>query len=189
MALRRDVYKSEGPVDIPLSRCRQAGANGGFPALGEAGRRCSQTFLSEGDEGKRNASRHHAGCICGLASCRSGSVEPRSFRGIFTRGVSAQCTGKRMDRSGTSTMSLPTARWTTLAPSFSAATCSVPCVARGRTSHGRAGGATNPPYHAPTFVLTHYEREPVVMKRGTTFFFVTGGIEEASCSHRLLLTF
>src|SRR3954454_4727154 len=60
MALRRDVYKSEGPVDIPLSRCRQAGANGGFPALGEAGRRCSQTFLSEGDAGKRNASRHHA---------------------------------------------------------------------------------------------------------------------------------
>ncbi len=28
------------------------------------------------------------------------------------------------------------------APSFSAATCSVPCVAHGRTSHGRAGGAT-----------------------------------------------
>jgi dihydrofolate reductase len=37
----------------------------------------------------------------------------------------------------------------------------------------------NPPYHAPTFVLTHYEREPVVMEGGTTFFFVTGGIEEA----------
>src|SRR5260221_4588958 len=38
---------------------------------------------------------------------------------------------------------------------------------------------TNPPYHAPTFVLTHYEREPLVMEGGTTFFFVTGGIEEA----------
>ena len=37
----------------------------------------------------------------------------------------------------------------------------------------------NPPYHAPTFVLTHYEREPIVMEGGTTFFFVTGGIEEA----------
>jgi dihydrofolate reductase len=37
----------------------------------------------------------------------------------------------------------------------------------------------NPPYHAPTFVLTHYEREPVVMEGGTTFHFVTGGIEEA----------
>jgi len=37
----------------------------------------------------------------------------------------------------------------------------------------------NPPYHAPTFVLTHYEREPLVMEGGTTFFFVTGGIEEA----------
>src|SRR5580693_5311254 len=37
----------------------------------------------------------------------------------------------------------------------------------------------NPPYHAPTFVLTHYEREPLVMEGGTTFYFVTGGIDEA----------
>jgi dihydrofolate reductase len=37
----------------------------------------------------------------------------------------------------------------------------------------------NPPYHAPAFVLTHYEREPLVMEGGTTFYFVTGGIEEA----------
>lgn len=37
----------------------------------------------------------------------------------------------------------------------------------------------DPPYHAPTFVLTHYEREPLVMEGGTTFHFVTGGVEEA----------
>jgi dihydrofolate reductase len=37
----------------------------------------------------------------------------------------------------------------------------------------------NPPYHAPTFVLTHYEREPLVMEGGTTFYFVTDGIDEA----------
>jgi dihydrofolate reductase len=37
----------------------------------------------------------------------------------------------------------------------------------------------NPPYHAPTFVLTHHAREPLVMEGGTTFYFVTGGIEEA----------
>jgi len=37
----------------------------------------------------------------------------------------------------------------------------------------------NPPYHAPTFVLTHYEREPIEMEGGTTFYFVSGGIEEA----------
>jgi dihydrofolate reductase len=37
----------------------------------------------------------------------------------------------------------------------------------------------NPPYHSPTFVLTHYRREPLVMQGGTTFHFVTGGIEEA----------
>src|SRR3954454_18956540 len=51
MALRRDVYKSEGPVDIPLSRCRQAGANGGFPALGEAGRRCAKRFFQKAMQG------------------------------------------------------------------------------------------------------------------------------------------
>jgi dihydrofolate reductase len=37
----------------------------------------------------------------------------------------------------------------------------------------------NPPYHAPTFVLTHHEREPLVMEGGTTFYFVTDGLEEA----------
>src|ERR1700730_16928523 len=37
----------------------------------------------------------------------------------------------------------------------------------------------NPPYHTPTFVLTHYDHEPLVMAGGTTFYFVTGGIEEA----------
>src|SRR5262249_38883546 len=37
----------------------------------------------------------------------------------------------------------------------------------------------DPPYHVPTFVLTHHAREPVVMKGGTVFHFVTGGIHEA----------
>ncbi|MBX4906139.1 MULTISPECIES: dihydrofolate reductase family protein [Rhizobium] len=37
----------------------------------------------------------------------------------------------------------------------------------------------NPPYHAPTYILTHYAREPLVMEGGTTFHFVTGGIHEA----------
>ena len=37
----------------------------------------------------------------------------------------------------------------------------------------------DPPYHAPTFVLTHHKRDPVVMAGGTTFHFVTEGIETA----------
>jgi dihydrofolate reductase len=37
----------------------------------------------------------------------------------------------------------------------------------------------NPPYHAPTFVLTRHAREPIVMEGGTTFHFVTDGIEAA----------
>ena len=37
----------------------------------------------------------------------------------------------------------------------------------------------NPPYHAPTFVLTHHARAPLVMEGGTTFHFVTDGLESA----------
>jgi dihydrofolate reductase len=37
----------------------------------------------------------------------------------------------------------------------------------------------NPPYHAPTYILTHYPRDPIEMEGGTTFIFVTEGIEAA----------
>jgi dihydrofolate reductase len=36
----------------------------------------------------------------------------------------------------------------------------------------------DPPFHHPVFVLTHHAREPLSMQ-GTTFFFVTDGIESA----------
>jgi dihydrofolate reductase len=36
-----------------------------------------------------------------------------------------------------------------------------------------------PPYHVPTFVLTHYPRPPLEMAGGTVFHFVTGGIHAA----------
>src|SRR4051794_32613796 len=37
----------------------------------------------------------------------------------------------------------------------------------------------NPPYHHPVFVLTSHAREPLEMQGGTTFHFVTEGIESA----------
>jgi dihydrofolate reductase len=37
----------------------------------------------------------------------------------------------------------------------------------------------DPPYHVPVFVLTHHAREPLTMQGGTTFTFVTNGIESA----------
>lgn len=37
----------------------------------------------------------------------------------------------------------------------------------------------NPPYHASVFVLSHHDREPILMEGGTTFYFVTEGIESA----------
>jgi len=42
----------------------------------------------------------------------------------------------------------------------------------------------DPPYHAPTFVLTHHPREPITMAGGTTFHFVTEGIEAALAQAR-----
>lgn len=36
-----------------------------------------------------------------------------------------------------------------------------------------------PPYHTPVFVLTHHPREPLSMRGGTTFTFVTEGIDSA----------
>lgn len=37
----------------------------------------------------------------------------------------------------------------------------------------------DPPFHTPVFVLTHHAREPLVKDGGTTFTFVTEGIESA----------
>jgi dihydrofolate reductase len=37
----------------------------------------------------------------------------------------------------------------------------------------------NPPYHYPVFILTHHPRDPVEMEGGTTFHFVTDGLESA----------
>ena len=42
----------------------------------------------------------------------------------------------------------------------------------------------DPPYHAPVFVLTHHPRAPLAMQGGTTFTFVTDGIESALAQAR-----
>jgi dihydrofolate reductase len=70
-----------------------------------------------------------------------------------------------------------------------AAVCTAGAYVMGRNMFGPDRGewdlgwtgwwGDDPPYHAPVFVLTHHEREPVEMEGGTTFHFVTGGPEEA----------
>ena len=59
----------------------------------------------------------------------------------------------------------------------------------GRKMFGGGGGpwdeawrgwwGDEPPYHAPVLVLTHHSREPLSMQGGTTFTFVTEGIDSA----------
>jgi dihydrofolate reductase len=48
---------------------------------------------------------------------------------------------------------------------------------RGKPWNGWWG--QNPPFHHPVFVLTHHARPPLQLEGGTTFTFVTGGIEAA----------
>ena len=71
------------------------------------------------------------------------------------------------------------------------ATANVGATLMGRNMFGPIGGGPwrddgwtgwwgdEPPYHHPVFVLTHHPRDPLVMKGGTTFHFVTDGIESA----------
>jgi dihydrofolate reductase len=42
----------------------------------------------------------------------------------------------------------------------------------------------DPPFHYPVFILTHHAREPVAKQGGTTFTFVTDGIESALAQAR-----
>ncbi len=42
----------------------------------------------------------------------------------------------------------------------------------------------DPPFHVPVFVLTHHQREALAMEGGTTFHFVTDGIEAALAQAR-----
>ena len=58
-------------------------------------------------------------------------------------------------------------------------TCLAAAMARGETIHGMVGGAKDPPFHMPVFVLTHHARDPIEMQGGTTFHFVTEGIHAA----------
>jgi dihydrofolate reductase len=75
-------------------------------------------------------------------------------------------------------------------PLVEEATANVGAVVMGRNMFGGGPGdwgddpwqgwwGEEPPFHVPVFVLTHHEREPLVKEGGTTFTFVTDGIESA----------
>lgn len=42
----------------------------------------------------------------------------------------------------------------------------------------------DPPFHMPVFIVTHHAREPVTKEGGTSFTFVTDGIESALAQAR-----
>jgi dihydrofolate reductase len=51
-------------------------------------------------------------------------------------------------------------------------------------SNGNGWWGDEPPFHVPVFVLTHHPRETLVMEGGTSFTFVTEGIEAAVAQAR-----
>lgn len=76
-------------------------------------------------------------------------------------------------------------------PVFEESLQNIGAAVMGRNMFGPIGGGAwgdqqwtgwwgaNPPYHYPVFVVTHHPRKPVEMEGGTTFHFVTDGIESA----------
>jgi dihydrofolate reductase len=74
-------------------------------------------------------------------------------------------------------------------PEIEASMANVGATIMGRNMFGGSGPwgedpwngwwGDDPPYHHPVFVLTRHPREPLVCKGGTTFTFVTDGIESA----------
>jgi dihydrofolate reductase len=76
-------------------------------------------------------------------------------------------------------------------PIFEESLENVGAAVMGRNMFGPPGGGPwgdqpwmgwwgdNPPYHYPVFVVTHHPRDSVEMEGGTTFHFVTGGVESA----------
>jgi dihydrofolate reductase len=74
---------------------------------------------------------------------------------------------------------------------FDEAAENVGAAVMGRNMFGPIGGGPwgdgqwkgwwgdDPPYHFPVFILTHHPRDPVEMEGGTTYHFVTDGIESA----------
>jgi dihydrofolate reductase len=49
---------------------------------------------------------------------------------------------------------------------------------------GEAPWGDDPPFHRPVFVLTHHAKEPLVKLGGTTYFFVTDGLESVLAEAR-----
>jgi dihydrofolate reductase len=52
-------------------------------------------------------------------------------------------------------------------------------VGRTMFDYGYEPWGENPPFHAPVFVVTHRGQEPIGKSGGTSYTFVTGGIEAA----------
>jgi hypothetical protein len=127
--------------------------------------------------------------LFGIARCYSagpnqdldnpiGAVAWQYSGGNLPRASTTRCTAKMAVRRGL-TMTLLRAASKASGRGSSAAICLGRFADRGRMTPRRAGGGDNPPYRTPVFVLTNHPRPSLTMSGGTTFHFVTDGVQSA----------
>ena len=58
-------------------------------------------------------------------------------------------------------------------------------MGKGMFNNGEAPWGDDPPFHTPVFVLTHEARDDLAKQGGTTFHFVTDGLESAVARARV----
>jgi dihydrofolate reductase len=100
------------------------------------------------------------------------------MNGCSPPGSPTSSRGWTVGRRASTTTSSHEARSASAQPSW-AATCSGPIRGPWENEQWTGWWGDNPPYHYPVFVLTHHPRPPVTMEGGTTFHFVTDGINAA----------
>ena len=113
-----------------------------------------------------------------ISRIRSASAANRCTNGSSRPARSGRHSARTAARPASTTIS-PRAAFRTSAPGSSAATCSGRCAAPGRTTPGRAGGATTRPIMCRCSCSRITRARRSTMAGGTTFHFVTDGIEAA----------
>ena len=162
---------------------RESGADGRPRTRSRCGRR------HRGLVGRRDGQDRRGDL--GLARRLRRRAEPDARRIRWARAETSCTSGPFRSRAGASPTASPAERRDRTTSSSTESLRATGAVVMGRRMFSGGEGpweddtnangwwGDDPPFHKPVFVLTHHAREPLVMEGGTTFTFVTEGLESA----------